>query len=57
MFVGKMAQKTITIGIGGEKDGSNGFGINSFKFDTSQIKKPLFDTLNSLGWKKKGLFW
>ena len=56
MFIGKMAQKSISIGIGGEKNGSNGIGINSFKFNTSQIKKPLFDTLNNLGWKKKGFF-
>jgi len=44
MFIGKMAQKTITIGIGGEKDGSNGFGINSFKLILAKSKNH-FSTL------------
>jgi hypothetical protein len=53
-FKGKMSNKSFRIGIGGEKDGSNGVGLNTIQFDTAQIKKPLFEFLESQGWKKAG---
>jgi len=55
-FKGKRVQKSIRFGIGGEKDGSNGIGLNSYSFDTSKIKDPLFGFLEAQGWKKKGFF-
>jgi hypothetical protein len=56
MFMGSMSQKSFQVGVGGEKDGSNGVGINTIKFDTKLIKEPVLSTLSSLGWKKKGVF-
>ena len=53
-FKGKMSNKSFRIGIGGEKDGSNGTGVNTIKFDTAQIKEPLFEFLKNQGWKKAG---
>ena len=55
-FKGHSTQKSARFGIGGEKDGSNGIGVNSYSFDTSKIKDPLYTYLESQGWKKKGFF-
>jgi hypothetical protein len=52
-FSGKMNQKSLFIGVGGEKDGSNGTGVNTIAFNTKRIKQPLFTLLEGLGWKQK----
>ena len=54
-FIGKTSQKSIQFGIG--KDNQTGqVGIIKSKFDTSAIKKPIREYLESCGWKKAGLF-
>ena len=50
-FYGKQTQKNITIGFGKNKD-TNESGILDFEFDTSLVKKPIRDFLNSKGLKK-----
>jgi hypothetical protein len=52
-FSGKMNQKSLRIGVGGEKDGSNGVGLNTVKFDTKTIKTPMRGFLEAQGWKMK----
>jgi len=54
-FVGKTNQKSIQFGIG--KDNQTGqTGVIGFKFNTTDVKKPVRDYLISCGWKKAGLF-
>ena len=50
-FSGIQTQKNITIGFGKNKD-TNDRGNLDFEFDTSLVKKPIRDFLNSNGLKK-----
>ena len=54
-FKGKTNQKSFTFGAG--KDNQTGeTGLIGFKFNTTDVKKPVRDYLTSCGWKKAGLF-
>jgi hypothetical protein len=54
-FIGKTNQKSISFGVG--KNNQTGeVGIVGFKFNTTDVKKPVRDYLASCGWKKAGLF-
>jgi len=54
-FSGKSTQKSFQFGAG--KNNQTGeAGIVSFSFDTSKVKKPIREYLESCGWKKAGLF-
>jgi len=55
MFSGKTTQKSITFGLGKNKQ-TGETGIIKFKFDTSVIKEPVRAYLTSCGWKKEGFF-
>lgn len=50
-FSGMQTQKNITIGFGKNRD-TNESGKLDFEFDTSLVKKPIRDFLNSNGLKK-----
>ena len=54
-FIGKKAEKSVTFGLGMDKQTGQA-GIVGFKFDTSMVKKPIRAYLESCGWKKAGLF-
>jgi hypothetical protein len=54
-FVGKTNTKSIQFGAG--KNNQTGeAGIVGFKFNTTDVKKPVRDYLIENGWKKAGLF-
>ena len=54
-FFGKKVEKTITFGFGKNKQ-TEETGVIGFNFDTSAVKKPIREYLESCGWKKPGLF-
>lgn len=54
-FKGKTMQKSFEFGVGKNKD-TGETGIIGFTFDTSLVKKPIREYLESCGWKKAGLF-
>ena len=54
-FKGKQFGKSITFGVGKNND-TDEVGLQTFKFNTDDIKKPIREYLKNSGWKKKGLF-
>ena len=53
-FSGKSNQKSFSLGLG--KDNQTGeAGIIKFKFNTTDVKKPVRDYLTACGWKQAGL--
>lgn len=54
-FIGKTSQKSFSFGTGVNNQTGEG-GFIKFKFDTTLVKKPIRDYLESCGWKKPGLF-
>jgi len=52
-FVGKTSQKSFDFGLG--KNNQTGeIGLIGFKFDTSEVKKPVREYMDSCGWKNDG---
>ena len=54
-FKGKQIGKSITIGFGKDND-SEKVGVQTYKFNTEDVKEPIRTYLKNCGWKKKGLF-
>jgi len=50
-FIGKTTQKSVTFGLGKDKQ-TGATGIIKFKFDTSLVKEPIRAYLAQYGWKK-----
>ena len=55
MFAGKKSQKSISFGVGKDKQTGES-GLIKHKFDTSSVKQPVREYLTNCGWKKAGLF-
>lgn len=54
-FSGKTNQKSFSFGTGADNK-TGEVGLLKHKFDTTLVKKPIRDYLESNGWKKAGLF-
>jgi len=54
-FSGKSNQKSFSFGVG-QNNQTGEAGLIAFKFNTTDVKKPVRDYLTACGWKQAGMF-